>query len=145
MIVYGTVAEAGTNRYAAEKLQTQFREQNQADVAIRKDFEVSEEDLRHRDVIFVGRPETNSALAAWSAKIGLHYGGAVLQLNGETYGSERNSLAIAEANPLDSSHMVLVFAGNDPQGTVESLNANFAKTATVLEDGKPLVSPASMK
>jgi hypothetical protein len=145
-IVYGTVAEAGTNRYAAERLQTQYRDWEQVNVAICKDFEVSDDELRHRDVIFVGRPETNSALAAWAAKLGLQYEGAVLRLNGETYSSERNSLVMAAANPLDASHMVLVFAGNDPLRTVQALNADSAETpATVLEDGKPLTPTASEK
>ncbi|HUI55284.1 MAG TPA: C45 family autoproteolytic acyltransferase/hydrolase [Bryobacteraceae bacterium] len=145
-IVYGTAAEAGTNRYAAERLQTQYRDWEQVNVAISKDFEVSDDELRHRDVIFVGRPETNSALAAWAAKLQLKYEGAVLRLDGETYASERNSLVMAAANPLDASHMVLVFAGNGPLGTVQALNADYAETpATVLEDGKPLTLTSGAK
>jgi len=145
-IVYGTVAEAGTNRYTAERLQTEYRDWEQVNVAICKDFEVSDDELRHRDVIFVGRPETNSALAAWAAKLQLKYEGAVLRLDGETYASERNSLVMAAANPLDASHMVLVFAGNDPLRTVQALNADQAETPlTVLEDGKPLNLTASAK
>jgi hypothetical protein len=139
VIVYGTVAEAGTNRYAAETLQTRYRDGAQVNVAIFKDFEVSDAGLRHRDVIFVGRPATNAALAAWAAKIGLHYDDAVFQVNGKTYASERNSLVMAGSNPLDASHMVLVVAGNDPLHTVEALNADASQTpAVVLEDGKPL-------
>ena len=139
VIVYGTVAEAGTNRYAAETLQTRYRDGMQVNVAILKDFEVSDADLQHRDVIFVGRPATNSALAAWAAKIGLHYDDAVIQMNGQTFASERDSLVMAASNPLDASHMVLVLAGNDPLHTVEALNADGSqRPSNVLEDGKPL-------
>ena len=139
VIVYGTVAEAGTNRYAAEQLQSRYRDNAQMDVAICKDFEVSDDQLRHRDVIFVGRPATNSALAGWAAQIGLHYDGAVFEKNGETFASERNSLVMAAANPLDASHMVLLIAGNDPLHTVEALAADSSETpSVVLEDGKPL-------
>ncbi len=146
VIVYGTVAEAGTNRYAAEKLQGRYRDGAQVNVDIFKDFEVSEADLQHRDVIFVGRPATNSALAAWAAKLGLHYEGAVIQMNGETFASERNSLVMAAANPSDASRMVLVIAGNDPLRTVEALNADSSQTpSVVLEDGKPLTLTAAAK
>lgn len=142
VIVYGTVAEAGTNRYAAEQLQNRYREGAQVDVPVCKDFEVSEDLLRHRDVIFVGRPETNSALAAWASKIGLDYNGAVFKVKDKTYASERDSLVLAAKNPLDAAHMVLLFAGNDPLHTVEALNTSYAETpSVVLEDGKPVGAP----
>jgi hypothetical protein len=138
-IVYGTVAEAGTNRYAAEQLQTRYRDYGQMNVAVYKDFEVSDDVLTHRDVIFVGRPSTNSALAEWAGKLGLHYDGGVLQVNSETFASERNALVMAGSNPLDAAHMVLIFAGNDPWHTVQALNAETSSAPyVVLEDGKPL-------
>ena len=85
------------------------------------------------------RPETNSALAAWAHRIGLKYNGAVFQANGATYASERNSLVMAATNPLDTAHMVLIFAGNDPLHTVEALNTESAPTpVVVLENGKEL-------
>jgi hypothetical protein len=141
VIIYGTVAEAGTNRYVAEQLQTRYRDTAQINVTVLKDFEVSDEEMRHRDVIFVGRPETNSALAAWAAKLGLEYSGAVFKIGNEAHASERESLVYASANPLDASHMVLVFAGNDPLQTVESLNGEHTQMPyAVLEDGKPLTS-----
>jgi hypothetical protein len=143
VIVYGTLAEAGTNRFAAEQLQARYRDQAQIDVAIRKDFETSDEELRHRDVIFVGRPETNEALARWADRIGLHYQGAEFEVAGEKYASERDSLVMAAANPLDASHMVLVMAGNDPLRTVEAAKIDNAPTAyVVLKDGKPVTLTA---
>jgi hypothetical protein len=139
IIVYGTVAEAGTNRYAAEELQSRYRDGPQMDVALAKDFEVAGDELKNKDVIFVGRPETNSALAAWAGRIGLDYTGAIFKAADKTYASERNSLVFAAKNPLDATHMVLVFAGNDPLHTVEALNTNYTQAASaVLEDGKPV-------
>ena len=139
VIVYGALAEAGTNRYAAELLQNRYRDNAQVNVAIYKDFDVSDDELRHRDVIFVGRPETNSALAEWAAKLGIDYSGAVFKVDGQTFASERNSLVMAATNPLDASHMVLILAGNDPLHTVEALNADSSPTPyVVLEDGKPV-------
>jgi len=146
VIVYGTLGEAGTNRYAAEYVQSRCRDYGQMNVAVYKDFEVSDDELRHRDVILIGRPETNSALEAWAAKIGLAYNGAVIKIDGATYASERNSLVMAAANPLEPSHMVLVFAGNDPWRTVAAISADIGQAVSVvLEDGKPLTLAAAGK
>ncbi len=68
LIVYGTLSEAGANRYAAEELQKRFYRALEAQVPVRKDFELTEADLAAHDVIFVGRPETNSALSAWQRR-----------------------------------------------------------------------------
>src|SRR5262249_882459 len=66
IIVYGTNRDAGANRYAAETLQARYIEQFESKVPVYKDFEVSPEILRTHDVVFVGRPEANSALAEWA-------------------------------------------------------------------------------
>jgi hypothetical protein len=137
MIVYGTAREAGTNRYAAEQLQTRYRDRNQQNVPIYKDFETSAALLSDKDVIFVGRPEDNSALAAWMNKIGLDYQGAVFRVGGKTYASERDALVYAAKNPVSATHMVLVYAGNSPLETARSLEAADDKAAIILNDGKP--------
>jgi len=136
VIVYGTVREAGTNRYAAEQLQTRYRDRYQREVPIYKDFEATDVLIGHKDVVFIGRPETNSALAAWREKMGLDYPSAVFKVDGKTYASERNSLVFASKNPLDPAHMAVVYAGNSPLETARSLNAEDQKPRFALEDGK---------
>ena len=118
ILVYGTVLDAGANRYAAEQLQKRYLDWFESAVPIRKDFEISEADLRTHDVIFVGRPETNSALAAWQNKIALDAEGAMFRVDGSAHASENEGLAMAATNPLDARHMVLVLAGNSALATV---------------------------
>lgn len=125
-IVYGTLADAGSNRYAAEQLQKQFLGRYQSEVPIYKDFEASDDILRHRDVVFVGRPESNSALAAWSGKLHLDYTGAEFKINGDVHASEREALILAASNPLDDTHMVLIVAGNDALSTVKAEAENLS-------------------
>jgi hypothetical protein len=137
VIVYGTTREAGANRYAAEQLRARYRERDQRDVAVYKDFEAPADLLAQRDVIFIGRPETNSALAAWAGRIGLDYRGAVFRLAGKTYASERDGLLYAATNPWDASHMVMIYAGNSPLETARSISATGESPAIALEDGKP--------
>jgi Phospholipase B/Carbohydrate binding domain len=136
VIVYGTAREAGANRYVAEQLQARYRERGQHEVPIYKDFETSDASLSGKDVIFIGRPETNSALAAWSGRLGLDYDGALFKAHGKIYASERNALVFTATNPLDAAHMVLVYAGNSPLETARALDASGQSTAIVLEDGK---------
>jgi hypothetical protein len=139
ILVYGTVREAGANRYAAEQLQKQFLDVYESAVPIRKDFEVADEDLRQHDVIFVGRPEANSALAGWSERLVLDYGEDVIRLDGDAHASERDALLFAGKNPLDQSHMVLVVAGNDALRTVKLATSVWdwkAGEYELVEDGK---------
>lgn len=136
VIVYGTVREAGVNRYAAEQLQARFRDGDQRDVPLYRDFDATQELLAHHDIIFIGRPETNSALAAYVAEIGLDYSAAVFRLNGKTYASERDSLVYAAKNPRDTGHMILVYAGNSPLQTARAIDAAPSGASDVaLEDG----------
>jgi hypothetical protein len=123
ILVYGTGREAGANRYAAEQIQSDLLDSYESAVPIYKDFEVSDDLLRHRDVIFVGRPEANSALAAWAARIGLDYPGAAFRIDGSIHASEREALLLAATNPLDPAHMVLVVAGNSALRTVKAWTA----------------------
>ena len=123
VIVYGTVREAGANRYAAEQMQNHFLDHYESEVPIYKDFEASEELLRHHDVVFVGRPEANSALALWVGKLGLDFEGAAFKIDGKVHASEREALILAAENPLDHAHMVLVVAGNDALSTVKAQSA----------------------
>jgi hypothetical protein len=49
----------------AEQLQGRYRDRNQQDVPVYKDFKTNEDLLSPKDVIFIGRPEVNSARDAW--------------------------------------------------------------------------------
>jgi len=136
VIVYGTMREAGANRYAAEQMQNLFLDHYESRVPIYKDFEVTDDLLRHRDVVFIGRPEANLALARWSEQLGLDYQGAAFKIDGKVHASEREGLILAAKNPLDATHMVLVVAGNDALSTVKSQKAELSGDEYVIfKDG----------
>ena len=136
VIVYGTMREAGANRYAAEQMQNLFLDYYESRVPIYKDFEVTDDLLRHHDVIFVGRPEANLALARWSEQLSLDYQGAAFKIDGKVHASEREGLILATKNPLDATHMVLVVAGNDALSTVKSQKTELSGDEyVVFEDG----------
>jgi hypothetical protein len=145
VLVYGTQREAGANRYAAEQLQTQYLNQFESQVPIYKDFEVTDDLLAHKDVIFVGRPEANTALAAWAKQINLDYTAAVFTIDKQAHAGEREALTYAAKNPLDPAHMVLVLAGNDALRTVKLATAGgrFEQTPYVITGAsQPTAAPA---
>jgi hypothetical protein len=110
-------------------------------VPIRKDFELTEADLRTHDVVFVGRPETNSALAAWRDKLGLDSAGGLFRITGQDHASETEALALAATNPLDRHHMVLVLAGNSALQTVLLTKADFYDAQySIFDAGKEITS-----
>jgi hypothetical protein len=119
IIVYGTVTEASANRYAAEQLQKGLLNRYEAAIPIRKDFEVSDAELKAHDVIFVGRPETNSAIAGFVHRLDLDYEGANFRLNGKDHASETEGLMFSATNPMDHSRMFLLLAGNSALQTVK--------------------------
>ncbi len=137
VLVYGTQREAGANRYTAEQLQAQYLNQFESQVPIYKDFEVTDDLLAHKDVIFVGRPEANTALAAWAKQINLDYTAGVFTIEKQAHASEREALTYAAKNPLDPAHMVLVLAGNDALRTVKLATAGgrFEQTPYVITGG----------
>ena len=140
VIVYGTLRDAGANRYAAEQLQHKFLNGYESEVPVYKDFEVSDDLLRHHDVVFVGRPEANSALARWSTQLGVDYEGAAFTINGDVHASERQGLIIAAENPLDRARMALVIAGNDALSTVKAQDTEMsAHQFIVFRDGDSAV------
>ncbi len=127
ILVYGTVTDAGANRYAAEQFQKNFLDLLESAVPIRKDFEVTPAELREHDVIFVGRPETNSALAAWQEKIGLDSSGASFRIDGAIHACDTEALALAATNPLDRRRMVVVLQGNNALATVRLIKADLPR------------------
>lgn len=141
LIVYGTTADACANRYAAEQLQRKFLNSHEAAVPIVKDFELADAALQGHDAIFVGRPETNSALAGFRVRMDLDFNGASFRLNGNTHASETESLIIAKTNPTDPAHMILILAGNSALETVRLAAADPARAEyAVLDSGRVIDS-----
>jgi hypothetical protein len=141
ILVYGTRTDTGANRYAAEELQKHFFRWLESAVPIRKDFEVSDEELRTHDVIFVGRAESNSALASWQDKLGFQSSNGLFHIAGRDHASETEALVVAASNPLDRNHMVLVLAGNSALQTVLLTKAHWEETQySIFDSGKEMVS-----
>jgi hypothetical protein len=120
LIVYGTGMDAGSNRHAAELIQEDLLGWREARIPIRKDFELTEREIASRTLVFVGRPESNSALAAMLPALSgaPEYAGASFRIGGATYAHERDGLMWAGRNPANAGQYVLIAAGNSAVETV---------------------------
>ncbi len=143
MLVYGTVREAGANRYAAEELQKQFLDRYESVVPIRKDFEVTGmlTNCGRRTWSLSAARKRTSALAAWSER--LWFGLSRRRISnrpGSAHASERVMRRCWRGrNPLNAAHMVLVVAGNVAVRTVILASAPHAWKAgeyEFTEDGR---------
>ena len=65
VLVYGTTREAGANRYAAEVLQKRCLDRYEHEIPVLKDFEVTEDDLRFHDLIYIGGPRRTRRWPMW--------------------------------------------------------------------------------
>jgi len=141
LIVYGTESEAGTNRYAAEALQARMNDSFESRIPIRKDFELLAGEAKTRTLIFVGRPETNSALRAYAGRLELKFDGASFEMGGKTYAHERDGLACAQVHPDNAKEMIIVLAGNSPVETARLAQVSLnSKSWQVTHAGKSVAS-----
>ena len=141
LIVYGTSSEAGANRYTAERIQLHLQNIYEAAIPIVKDFELTEDLLKTHSVIFIGRPETNAALERLGGRLPVSFDGAAFTVDGKTYASEYEALALAADHPTDPKKMLLVLAGNTPLETVRFQEFSPDRNQyQVLRDGKVTAS-----
>jgi hypothetical protein len=106
IVAYGTMADAGANRYAAE----QYIRHDHSDSSplLKKDFELTPDDLRNRDIVFIGRPETNQALAPLASDLGF----------------VNEDRIQAFANPHNPAKTIVVVAGSTALDTVKLAKRN---------------------
>jgi hypothetical protein len=127
IIVYGTDGEAGSNRHAAEKLQREWNDWFEREVPAVADHAFDATMFKTKTVIFVGRPETNSALRAVAGTLRVKFDGATFQLDGRAYGHQRDGVVSVEPNPANPAELVLVLAGNCGAETVRVAGNDFGQ------------------
>ncbi len=128
VIVYGTDGEAGANRYAAEKMQQTWNSWFERQIPVVPDHAFTAELFKTKTVIFVGRPETNSALReAGPARV--KFDGASFTVDGRTYAAERDGVAMVEPNPQNANELMVVVAGSCGAETVRVTEADLGARA----------------
>lgn len=120
LIVYGTLDEEVGNHEAAKLLQTALRRrEHNVQPPIKADREVSDDELRGRHLLLVGRPATNAVAQRLAAPLGLDFGPRSVAVRGQLYTHPESAVLAAGDNPLDPRHSMVLVAGLSSLGTYQ--------------------------
>ena len=118
LIVFGTVAEADSQREAAATLQRKLAGRwANFTVPIKPDTEVSESAIKDYHILLIGRPATNRLSARLAKALPVSFGTASFTLAGETYAHPETAIVAAGPSPLAADRSVVIFAGLSAEAT----------------------------
>lgn len=123
LIVYGTVDEEAVNRESAEVLREQLRRRGaNVLVPIKKDQEVTDEDLKSRHILLVGRPSVNRVSERFREQWPATFGAQSVVVGDETYAHADTAIVVAAENPLTARYSLVMLAGLSPQATRDAVS-----------------------
>ncbi len=118
LIVYGTLAEADSQREAAGELQRKLAGRwANITVPTKADTDVTDAMIKDGHILLIGRPATNRLTARLAKALPVSFGSASFTLAGETFGHPHTAIVAAGPNPLAADRSVVVFAGLSAEGT----------------------------
>ncbi len=119
LIVYGTQNERVANLEAARELQQALiRRKHNYGPPIKADTEVTEAERKSHHLVLIGRPDTNTLVAAMQAALPVHFTAHSFAWRGKRYANPQSGVLIAMANPDNPRYSSVVVAGLDPLGTI---------------------------
>lgn len=119
LIVYGTTDEKTANQEAARLLQQALRRrEHNISVPICSDAEITEEILRTRHIVLIGRPGCNAVTDRWSKSLPVRFGAASFAIRGEHYVHPESAVVCAATNPLNRRFSAVCLAGLSCEGTM---------------------------
>jgi hypothetical protein len=121
LIVYGAADESAANREAAEALQqTIITRFSNLTVPIKADKDVSEEDLKTRHLLLIGRPDSNALVEKHRAKLPIQFGARSFVVREESYANAGSAVIVAADNPVNSRYSMVVIAGLSADATMRA-------------------------
>jgi hypothetical protein len=122
LIVYGTLAEAEAQQEAAGILQRKLAARwANITIPIKKDRDVSEDDLKSMHLVLIGRPGTNQVAAQFAKALPVRFGPASFQVKGQWYAHPRTALVVASPNPQARDRSVVLLSGLSAEGTWQAI------------------------
>jgi hypothetical protein len=135
LIVYGTRDELPTNREAAEALQKGIIERgSNITVPVKSDRDATDDDLKTRHVLLIGRPDSNSIVARFREALPITFGSQSFVVRGDTYAHADSAVIVVAENPLNKRFSLVVVAGMNAASTLRTapLLARNGSTAEVV-------------
>jgi hypothetical protein len=151
LIVYGTRDEEAGNRSAAEILQNIIRTHwSNETVPVKADREVTDDDLRNRHLLLIGRPDTNRVVERFGDAFPVTFGWRSFTICGDIYAHAGSAVLAATANPLNARYSAVVLAGLTAEATTRTAELIYHKESAgadvmILPNGgkvRALVAPA---
>jgi hypothetical protein len=124
MIVYGTTDERDSQREAAAMLQQAIREHgSNITLPIRADTEVTEDDLKHRHLLLIGRPETNALVKKYHKSLPISFGSGSFAVREDVYAHPDTIVLAAAENPANKRYSLVVLTGLGAASTQAAIPA----------------------
>jgi hypothetical protein len=118
LIVAGTADDAAANREAALALQEAIRVRwSNLSVPIRTDAEVTDDELKAKHVLLVGRPAANRVAERFAKAFPVRFGPQSFGVGKDAYAHANSLVVAAGANPLNPRYSAVVLAGNGGDAT----------------------------
>jgi transglutaminase-like putative cysteine protease len=109
ILIYGTLAEAESNKTAAERFNEEYFELGNE--IIKADTDVSQDDLKSKCVVLFGRPETNKISQQFKDIFPIKFDDDKFNWQGITYDQPTQGVAQIVENPLDPESEIVLCAG----------------------------------
>jgi hypothetical protein len=118
LIIYGTQAEAAANREAALRLQEVIaRRWGNYRPAIKADVDVTESQIQDKNLLLIGRPETNSLAARLQEQLPIKFGLRSFEVKGTTYAAAQSAVAVSGPHPHHAQRCMVLLAGLSAEAT----------------------------
>jgi len=122
LIVYGAGEESAANHEAAEALQKAIIiHSSNLTVPIKADKDVTEEDLKTRHLLLIGRPDCNALVEKYRAKLPIQFGARSFVVREESYASPGSGVIVAADNPVNPRYSMVVIAGLSADATLRAV------------------------
>ncbi|HEX2976958.1 MAG TPA: hypothetical protein VHO68_13555, partial [Bacteroidales bacterium] len=113
LIVYGTSRQIEANHTLALRFQKMAADKfTEILLPVKKDCEVSDEELSKNDIVILGNPSENTLMKRIADKLSIKAGKDIFSWNGKTYGSSDDGLFVAYPNPFNNNKTVYLFVTN---------------------------------
>ncbi|MGE5680062.1 MAG: C45 family autoproteolytic acyltransferase/hydrolase [Bacillota bacterium] len=113
IIVYGTGRQIEANHTLGLRFQKMAADKfTEIMLPVKKDNEISDEELAKNDLVILGNPAENSLMKKISEKLNIKAGKDIFEWNGKVYGSADDGLFAAYPNPYNPAKAVYLFVTN---------------------------------
>jgi hypothetical protein len=121
LIIYGTADEAAANREAAEAVQkTIITVFSNLTVPIKADKDVTEDELKTRHLLLIGRPDSNLLVEKFRTKLPIQFGSRSFVVRGDSYANAGSAVIVAADNPVNPRYSLVVIAGLSADATLRA-------------------------